>query len=114
MKGFRDKKTKSKEPIPNFRPVMGKERAVVAETPIRVSKRDELIKKLKEKNIGREIYYPVPMHIQECFMYLSYKEGDFPEAEKAAKEVLAIPIYPELNDAMKNYMVETVLAFLRL
>jgi dTDP-4-amino-4,6-dideoxygalactose transaminase len=78
---------------------------------IRVSKRDELIKTLKNQNIGCEIYYPVPMHIQECFKYLGCKQGDFPESEKAANEVLAIPIYPELTDAMKDYVAETILSF---
>ena len=78
---------------------------------IRVPNRDELIKTLKDKNIGCEIYYPVPMHLQECFSYLGYKKGDFPEAEKAANEVLAIPIYPELTDAMKDYVAETLLSF---
>ncbi len=79
---------------------------------IRVSKRDQLIAYLKEKNIGCEIYYPVPMHLQDCFRYLGYKEGDFPQAEKAAKEVLAIPIYPELTDEMKDYVAETIVSFL--
>jgi dTDP-4-amino-4,6-dideoxygalactose transaminase len=51
------------------------------------------------------------MHLQECFRYLGYKEGDFPESEKAAKEVLAIPVYPELTDEMKDYVAETILAF---
>jgi dTDP-4-amino-4,6-dideoxygalactose transaminase len=79
---------------------------------IRVPKRDQLVAYLKEKGIGCEIYYPRPMHLQECFRCLNYKQGDFPEAEKAAKEVLAIPIYPELTDEMKDYVAETILSFI--
>ncbi len=78
---------------------------------IRVPKRDQLVAYLKDKGIGHEIYYPCPMHLQECFEYLDYKEGDFPESEKAAKEVLAIPIYPELTDKMKNYVANSILSF---
>jgi dTDP-4-amino-4,6-dideoxygalactose transaminase len=78
---------------------------------IRVPSRDELKAYLNEKGIGCEIYYPVPMHIQECFNNLGYKEGDLPEAERASKEVLAIPIYPELSDEMKDFVVKTILAF---
>jgi dTDP-4-amino-4,6-dideoxygalactose transaminase len=79
---------------------------------IRVPKRDELLAHLKENNIGCEVYYPVSMHLQECFQHLGYKQGDLPESEKASKEVLAIPIYPELTDEMKDYVAETILAFL--
>ena len=77
-----------------------------------MTKRDELLAHLKENKIGCEIYYPVPMHVQECFRYLGYKQGDFPESEKAADEVLALPIYPELSDQMKDYVAETILRFL--
>jgi dTDP-4-amino-4,6-dideoxygalactose transaminase len=79
---------------------------------IRVPTRGELFTHLKEKNVGCEIYYPVPMHFQECFAYLGYREGDFPESEKAAKEVLALPVYPELTDEMQDYVAETILSFL--
>jgi len=79
---------------------------------IRVPRRDEVVAHLKKNDIGCEIYYPLPIHLQECFRYLGYKEGDFPEAEKAAKEVMAIPIYPELTDEMKDYVADTILSFL--
>jgi dTDP-4-amino-4,6-dideoxygalactose transaminase len=78
---------------------------------IRVPRRDAIAAHLKERNIGCEIYYPVPLHLQKCFSYLGYKPGDMPESEKAAKEVMAIPIYPELSDAMKDCVADTVLSF---
>jgi dTDP-4-amino-4,6-dideoxygalactose transaminase len=79
---------------------------------IRVPRRDQLVKHLREKEIGCEIYYPRPMHVQECFKYLEYEAGALPVSEKAAGEVLAIPIYPELSDEMKDYVAETIIAFL--
>jgi len=78
---------------------------------IRVPRRDKLVAYLRESDIGCDIYYPLPLHLQECFAYLGYKKGDFPEAEKAAKEIMALPIYPELSDKMKQYVVDTILSF---
>jgi len=71
-------------------------------------RRDELQDKLNEANIGNAIYYPVPLHLQECFAYLGYREGDLPESEKAAKEVVSIPIYPELNIEQKDYVIQVI------
>lgn len=79
---------------------------------VRVPHRDELAAHLQEEGIGYAIYYPIPLHLNECFEYLGYKEGDFPEAEQAAKEVFALPIYPELTGKMEDYVATTVLLFL--
>jgi dTDP-4-amino-4,6-dideoxygalactose transaminase len=78
---------------------------------IRVPRRDEVMAHLRDNKIGCEVYYPVPAHLQECFGYLGYKEGDMPESEKAAKEVLAIPVYPELTDEMKDSVADTIVSF---
>lgn len=79
---------------------------------VRTPRRDELMAHLQQSNIGCAVYYPVPLHLQECFSYLGHKEGDFPESEKTAREVLALPIYPELTEEMKDYVADTIISFL--
>lgn len=78
---------------------------------IRVQKRDELRKYLTEKEIGTEIYYPVPFHLQECFSYLGYKKGQFPVSEWCAETSIALPIYPELTEEQIEFTVKTIKEF---
>ncbi len=79
---------------------------------IRVPRRDEVVAHLRSQNIGCEIYYPVPAHLQECFAPLGYKKGDFPVSEKATEQIMALPIYPELTDAMQDAVADAILTFL--
>jgi len=78
---------------------------------LRVPKRDELQEHLKKKGIGSSIYYPLPLHLQPCFQYLGYSEGAFPESERAAKEVISLPVYPELTNAQLDEVIDAVREF---
>ncbi len=78
---------------------------------LRVQSRDELRQYLGSANIGSEIYYPVPLHLQKCFADLGYKEGDCPKSESAANETIAVPVYPELSREQQQYVVDTIASF---
>jgi dTDP-4-amino-4,6-dideoxygalactose transaminase len=78
---------------------------------LRVERRDALQAHLKGKGIGSAIYYPVPLHLQPCFSHLGYKPGRLPVAESAAREVLSLPIYPELTRAQQDYVIDGIRGF---
>ncbi len=78
---------------------------------IRTPLRDELKKHLTDQEIGCAIYYPVPLHLQECFAYLGHKPGDFPVAEAAARQTLALPVYPELSREAIEHIAKTIVNF---
>ena len=78
---------------------------------IRTEPRDALQAHLKAKEIGTAIYYPIPLHLQQCFAYLGYKQGAFPESERASKEVLSLPVYPELTQSQQDEVIAAVRSF---
>ncbi|MGZ4809601.1 MAG: DegT/DnrJ/EryC1/StrS family aminotransferase [Thermoanaerobaculia bacterium] len=78
---------------------------------LRVQRRDALQEHLKSKGIGNSVYYPLPLHLQPCFAYLGYSEGAFPESEKAAREVISLPVYPELEQSQLDEVIEAVRQF---
>lgn len=93
-------------------PVVTAEKHIFNQYVIRIRRRDELKKELGRCGIGTEVYYPVPMHLQECFAHLGYGPGDFPESEAAAESTLALPIHPELTEDQARYVVDSIRAFM--
>jgi dTDP-4-amino-4,6-dideoxygalactose transaminase len=79
---------------------------------IRTARRDALRSFLSARNIGSEIYYPIPLHLQKALEFLGYGEGSFPEAERASREVLALPIFPELREDEQQAVVSAIAEFL--
>jgi dTDP-4-amino-4,6-dideoxygalactose transaminase len=93
-------------------PVQKESRHIYNQFVIEVpDKRDALREHLNRAGIGNEVYYPVPLHIQKCFAYLGYKEGDMPVSEHAARHTIALPVYPELTEDMQAYVVEKIKEF---
>jgi dTDP-4-amino-4,6-dideoxygalactose transaminase len=78
---------------------------------IRAQRRDSLREFLSNRKIGTEVYYPVPLHLQRCFAYLGYREGELPESERAASEVVALPMFPELTMDEQRWVVESIAEF---
>ncbi|MGH9530379.1 MAG: DegT/DnrJ/EryC1/StrS family aminotransferase [Terriglobales bacterium] len=97
--------------LPVGLPTPGSDRHIFNQYVIRIPRRDALRGFLQNKGVGTEVYYPVPMHLQECFAYLGLGEGAFPESERAAKETLALPIYPELTEAQLEFVVKCIREF---
>lgn len=78
---------------------------------VRVNHRDDLRAHLNDRKIGSEVYYPVPLHLQECFSSLGYQKGDFPVSEEAAQSVISVPVYPEVSSAQQQYVVDAIASF---
>ena len=87
------------------------ERHIFNQYVIRTAHRDDLRAHLEQRGVGTEIYYPLPLHEQQCFAYLGHEPEEFPQAHAAAAEVLALPIYPELASEQLEHVVREVAAF---
>lgn len=98
--------------VPVGLPAVVTDRHIFNQYVIRTSERDQLQAHLQKNGVGTEVYYPVPIHLQECFAYLGQGRGAFPESERAALETLALPIHPELTEEQADYVVNCVREFL--
>jgi len=106
-----DEKLKNKDIILSH--IKNDRTSVFAQYSIRVKNRDELQAKLKENQIPTAVHYPMPLHLQECFNYLGYKEGDFPMAERVSKEIMSLPMNPYLSEEEIEYITKKVLEFVK-
>ena len=100
-------------PVPGLRlpATEYKNRHIFHQYVVRVPERKQLREFLNKEGVGTDIYYPLPLHLQECYSFLKHRRGDFPASEKASEEVLALPIYPELTDDQQVYVVDRIKAF---
>ena len=78
---------------------------------IAADRRDDLQAHLKARGVGTAVYYPLPLHLQPCFAYLGYRKGQLPKCEAACEKVLALPVYPEMTDAQKSHVAESIRSF---
>ena len=90
-------------------PIDPANRSIYNQYVVRVPNRDRVKQQLSERGIATAVYYPIPLHEQECFRYLGHKHGDFPQSERACREVLALPVYPELTDEQVKFVGKTLL-----
>jgi len=99
--------------LPGFRlpTIQYQNRHIFHQYVIRVPERNHLKQFLSEEGIGTDIYYPFPLHLQECYAFLKHHRGDFPSSEKASEETLALPIFPELTEDQQSYVADRVKAF---
>ncbi len=102
-----------KTPVEAYKDSGDRNHHIYNQYTLRTRSRDKLQEYLKEQGVSTAIYYPLPLHLQECFKDLGYLKGDFPEAEKASGSVISLPVYPELTDEKQEYIVEKISGFFK-